>query len=113
MKPNVNSVTITGRIGNEVELHKTKNDTPVCNIRLCNKDHWTDKKTNEKKESDTWVTCVGWSWVAEEMNKQAKGEFVQVTGKITNRQRIKEITGKEPFVYTVTEIHVESISKLD
>lgn len=112
MKPNRNQVVLTGRIGNEPELSKTHNSTPVCNIRLCTTETWTDK-SGVKQTTETWVTAVGWNWIAEECIKFVKNDFIQITGSISNRQRIHKVEGQEDFKYIVTEIKIESISRLE
>jgi len=83
MKPNKNEVIITGKIGNEPELGKTRTSTPVCNTRLCSTETWTDRN-GEKQKTETWITVVGWNWIAEECVKYLKNDFVQITGSISN-----------------------------
>lgn len=113
MKKDTNKVTLRGKIGNDVKMSKTTNDTPVCNIRLCVEETFEDRKSGEKRTSETWITCVGWNFVAQEMNKFGKDQYVQVEGKISNRMRVHEVEGVEPFQYPVTEVKVATIFPID
>ena len=73
----LNSVTLIGRLGNDLTLKKTKNDHSVCELRVCTQ--W--------KEETEWTSCVAWRRDAEiACAFLNKGDQVCVEGRLHTRK---------------------------
>ena len=80
----VNSVTLVGRVGKEVESQDLNNKT-VAKFSLATTESYKDK-SGEKVENTTWHNIVVWGSLADICVKYLqKGSLVYLEGKITNR----------------------------
>ena len=101
----INSVVLTGRIGNNPELNRTSNGTSVCTISLAVQK--VRKPANGQPNAD-WIDCVMWRKTAEFICKYAgKGSKIAVKGsflsrswtdKSGNKQKRLEVNVEEAFV---------------
>lgn len=102
----INSVVLTGRIGNNPELKRTTNGTAVCTISLAVQK--VRKPTDGHPDAD-WIDCVLWRKTAEFICKYAgkgskiavKGAFVtrSWTDKNGNKQKRIEVNVEEAFTF--------------
>lgn len=73
----LNSVIITGRVGQDIELKTTGTGKSVCNLSLAVQN---DSQTN-------WIRCVAWEKTAEALSKFAhKGDRITIKGRIQTRE---------------------------
>jgi single-strand DNA-binding protein len=80
----VNSATLIGRVGKEVESAQANGKT-VAKFSLATTESYKDK-SGEKVETTTWHNIVVWGSLADVCAKYLqKGSLVYVEGKITNR----------------------------
>jgi single-strand DNA-binding protein len=80
----VNSATLIGRVGKEVESAQANGKT-VAKFSLATTESYKDK-SGEKVETTTWHNIVVWGSLADVCVKYLqKGSLVYVEGKITNR----------------------------
>jgi single-strand DNA-binding protein len=88
MARGVNSVTLVGNIGQDLEL-KNANGTPVVNFSLATTETWT--KDGQKQEKTEWHRVVCFRKLAEIVCQYAsKGRQVFVTGKLQTRKWEKD-----------------------
>lgn len=84
----INTITITGRLGQQPELHEFQSGSQVCSLSVAT-NHW-DKR--EGKELTTWLTVKVFGKSAEYVNNNAlKGGQVTINGTL----RIEEWTDKQ------------------
>ena len=78
----LNSITIMGRIGKDIELRRTNNGHAVCAFSLAVD---RDYKENGNKATD-WINCVAWRQNAEYVSKYGtKGRMVGLEGRLQSR----------------------------
>lgn len=76
----MNIVTLTGRLGADVELRQTQQGVSVCTFALA---------VNRPRTKDTtdWINCVAWRQSAEFLNRfTKKGDLIAVAGILTSRK---------------------------
>lgn len=101
----MNTVNLTGRLTNDVELKTTQNGKSVCSYNLA---------VNRPKVKDTtdFITCVTWNQGAEYLNKYAsKGDKVGVTGVLTSR-KWQDQNGNNRVSFEVVTDTVEILSNV-
>lgn len=77
----MNSVSITGRLGQDPELHHTSNSTPVTNLNVANNTGFGENRQTH------WLTVVCWKGQAEAVATYLKkGSQVAVNGRLTTRK---------------------------
>ena len=78
----LNSITIMGRIGKDIELRRTNNGHAVCAFSLAVD---RDYKENGNKATD-WINCVAWRQNAEYVSKYGtKGRMVCLESRLQSR----------------------------
>lgn len=99
----INTVVLSGRICNDIELRYTNSNKAVCNITLA-----VDKPFGNK-ETD-FFNIVAWDKKAEFLNNYlGKGRKITITGRLENRKW----EDKEGNNKTTTEIIVNDIDFAD
>ena len=77
----MNSISITGRLGQDPELRYTQTEKPVCNISVANTTGFGDNRQTH------WFTVVCWQGQAEAVAQYLhKGSQVGVTGRLQTRK---------------------------
>ena len=72
---------IIGTVGQDCELRYTQSGVPVASFSVAVNSSWTDKETNEKRESTRWYKVTCWRKLGEIANQYVKkGMSVMVTG---------------------------------
>lgn len=78
-----NKVILVGNLTRDPEVRYTTGGTAVCDISLAVNAHWTDKRTNERKEEVTFIDVTLWGRTAEIAGEYlAKGRPVLVEGRL-------------------------------
>ena len=102
----MNIVTITGRLGGDIELRQTQQGVSVATFTLA---------VNRPRSKDTtdWINCVAWRQNAEFLSRYAhKGDMVAVVGMLTVR-KYEDKDGNKRVAYEVLCDRVESLQKRD
>lgn len=75
----MNSINITGRVTNDIELKTTQQGTSVCSFTVA-----VDRPA--VKDKTDFIDCVAWRQKAEFLSKYfAKGDGIEITGVLTTR----------------------------
>lgn len=105
MASSINSIVISGNLGNEPEFNVTPNGTPVAKLSVAVSDY--DYSAKAAKTMWVRVTCFG--SLAERVEKYlSKGAKVGVTGRLS----IRDYTDKEGTKRTATEVVANDIAFL-
>jgi single-strand DNA-binding protein len=101
------TMTLTGNLVDDPELHFTPSGQPVANFRVASTPRYKDSQTGEWKDGESlFLTCVAWRQMAENIAESlTRGTRVIVTGKL--RQRSYET--KEGEKRTVYELQVDEV----
>lgn len=102
----MNIVTITGRLGADIELRQTQQGVSVATFTMA---------VNRPRAKDTtdWINCVAWRQNAEFLSRYAhKGDMVAVVGMLTVR-KYEDKDGNKRVAYEVLCDRVESLQKRD
>lgn len=100
----MNIVTLTGRLGADVDLRQTQQGVSVCTFALA---------VNRPRTKDTtdWINCVAWRQSAEFLNRfTKKGDMIAVAGILTSR-KYEDKQGAKRVVYEVVCDRVESLQR--
>ena len=98
----MNSVTMIGRLCQDVELRRTQNGTACCSFSLA-------VKRPRVKDTTDFHSCVVWQQGAEYLCQYGhKGDIVAVTGYLTTR----EWTDKDGNKRTTTEVTCDIVELL-
>jgi single-strand DNA-binding protein len=80
--PNINSLTIAGRLGNDPDLRYTQSGVPVANFDICNTRYFKNNN-GDKAEESCWVSVTVWEKLAEYVGEHLKkGSPVIVEGRL-------------------------------
>lgn len=102
----MNIVTITGRLGADVELRQTQQGVSVATFSLA-------VSRPRTKDTTDWINCVAWRQSAEFMSRHTKkGDMVAVVGMLTTR-KYEDKQGNNRVVYEVLCDRVESLQRRD
>ena len=108
----INKVILLGRVGNDIELKRTSNDTAVANISVATDEF---RKTQAGKQQvlekhTEWHRVVVFGALAEMCAEHLKkGRLVYVEGKLRTRN-YEDRNGNRKYI---TEVHAETIRFLD
>jgi single-strand DNA-binding protein len=82
----LNKVFLVGRVASDPETRTTPQGQQVCTFRVATNRTWTDKATNQKKESSQFHSIVLWRRLAEIASQYlTKGSMVLIEGRIETR----------------------------
>lgn len=96
----INKVTLIGHLGQDPEVRRLENGTPVGRFSVATSESYKDA-TGELKTDTEWHNVVVWRQLAELAERLLKkGTLVYVEGKITYRK----YTDKNGLERTVTDI---------
>lgn len=107
--PDINKVTIAGRLTRDSELRYLQQGTPVCSFSLAvSKKYKT--KAGETREDSLFVDVTVWGsageWVAENVKK---GHPVLVEGELKRREWQDKATGEQRSKLDITAKRVQSL----
>lgn len=96
----INTVTLTGNIGNELELRYTQTGTAVLELNLAVVSGFGDKKKTN------WIGCTLWGKTAESAKEYlGKGRKIAVSGRLNQDSWEDKDTGKKQSKTRVTVEH--------
>lgn len=80
--PNINTITVAGRLGGDPELKYTASGKAYCKFSVCHNRYWKDAQGNQVNEAHFFdVTC--WDRMAEYIGERIKkGRPVLVEGEL-------------------------------
>lgn len=74
---------IIGNVGRDPEMRYTQTGVAVCSFTVAVSRKWTDRNTNEQRESTVWFKVSAWRGLAETCNQYVKkGMQIMVAGDI-------------------------------
>ena len=105
-----NRVNLTGFLGNDAEVHTTRNNSSFTTFSLATKRSWKDRESGGFQSETTWHRCIAFGKLAQAAAALGKGAHVQIEGQIRNREYTPaNDAGKK----SITEIRILSLVKLD
>ena len=78
----MNKLELIGRIGNDLEVKKIKDDFNILEMSLATNEKWKDKNTQEEKEKTDWHVVKFFGSTVDNAKKFKKGDLVKVSGKL-------------------------------
>jgi single-strand DNA-binding protein len=102
----MNKVQLGGRLGADPEVKYLPDGKMVANVNIATSNDYKDKKDEWVKRPASWHRLVAFGDVAEQLAKYAKGNKLEVEGKIIYRSW----EDKEGNKRTTTEIQVWKIT---
>jgi len=100
----INSVVLTGRLGQDPEIKSTQSGKSVASLSLAVESGFGDKKKTD------WFRLVAWEKLADVIGEHLhKGSRIAVTGRLQAR----DYTDKQEQKRTVTEVVINSLEFLD
>ena len=103
----MNSVTLTGRLGRDIDFKYTQSGKAVASFSIAVTEKWTTD--GEKKERVDWVNIVAWGKLGELcVQYLSKGSKVLVQGKLQTRS-YDDKNGVKKYV---TEINAQTVEFL-
>lgn len=101
---NINIVAVTGRLGRDPQVMKTRDGKSVCNFSLAVK-----KRGSEESE---WIPFVAWGKAADIIGQYAKkGDELGVEGCITARNAVRDGLKYVEAKVLVREVYLPSKKK--
>jgi single-strand DNA-binding protein len=110
MSRGINKAILIGNLGGDPEVRYMPTGGAVANLTIATSESWTDKETNEKKESTEWHRLVIYGRLAEVAGEYLrKGSKIYIEGKLKTR-KWQDQQGVERYT---TEIVVNELQMLD
>lgn len=78
----MNSVNLTGRLGNDPEIKKTQEGKEFATFSLATSKYWKDKNTGEKKQQTQWHNIIVWGGLVNVVKFLEKGKETSLQGEI-------------------------------
>lgn len=102
-----NQVILIGRLGAAAETSTTQGGQDVANFNMATSEKWKDRDGNYQERTE-WHRIVVWGTLAKACATLAKGQLVQVVGRIQTRNF--EQGGQTKYI---TEIKAETVNFLE
>ena len=108
----VNKVILVGNLGADPEI-KQVNSAQVANVSLATSESWTDKATNQRKETTEWHRLVFWDKLADIADKYLKkGSQIYVEGKLQTRSW-DDPNGQKKWTTEIRVFQMQMLGKRD
>ena len=104
-----NRITLIGFTGADAIARQTKNNRSYAVLTLATKASWRDRQSGEFASRTEWHRAIAWGKLGDFAKTLTKGAHVQLEGEV----RYREYTDKQNVKRRVSEIHLDSILKLD
>ena len=105
----LNSVSLIGRLGKDLEVRTMNGGDSVANFSLATSESWKNK-AGEKQERVDWHRIIAWRQLADVCGKYLqKGSMVYVHGRVTYR----DWEDKDGVKRSTTEIVADKVEFLD
>jgi single-strand DNA-binding protein len=88
----MNKVILIGNLGQDPEIKRLQDGTPVANLSIATSESWRDKNTGERRERTQWHRIVVWGARDSEglvkviEQYLAKGDQIMVIGQLEHRK---------------------------
>lgn len=105
----INSVTVSGRTTEAIDLRQTGNGTPVANFQIAN--NRVKKQNNEWKEETAYITIQAWGKNAEFVAQQPKGTLIIVAGYLRQERWEQDGKTRSKLVVSANELVVSPRAK--
>lgn len=107
MAGSVNRVILVGNVGNDPEIHSTKDGREIANLSLATSVSWKDKDSGDKKEKTEWHRVVIFAEGLVKVVKEyvSKGSKLYVEGSLQTRKW----TDKDGVERYTTEVVVQGM----
>lgn len=93
--PDINKLTIAGRVGKDPELKYTQSGKAYCNFSLANTKYWRNA-AGERQEDTLWMNVTCWEKSAEFAAEHLhKGSPVMVEGRLKEESWTDRESGQE------------------
>lgn len=108
--PDINQVTIAGRLTRDPEVKYIESGTRLCNLNIvCSKKYST--KNGEKKEDTLFISCSLWGesgkWISDNLHK---GDAVLVDGSLKMDEWDDKATGQKRTALKINAHRVQSLA---
>lgn len=104
-----NRINLIGFTGTDAQLRTTQNHGSFAVLSIATKRSWLDKQSGERVSRTEWHRVIAWGKLSDFAKTLAKGSHVQLNGELRSRT----YTGKDSIRRRVSEIHLDSIRKLE
>lgn len=81
----MNSVQLSGNLARDPEVSYTKTGRAVARFTVATSHSYVDSQTNETKEMTSFINCVAWNKLGENVGQLHKGNRVFVEGRLASR----------------------------
>ena len=81
----MNSVQILGNLARDPDVKYTNTGRAVANFTVAASHRYFDNKTKEEKEVPSFINCVAWGKLGENVGQLQKGNRVFVEGRLQTR----------------------------
>lgn len=104
---------IIGNVGRADDLRYTQSGKAVFSFSVAVSSSWTDKQTNEKRESTNWYKVTAWEKHAESLVKYVKkGMSVMVSGSVQASAYL-DAEGKPQASLELTARDIQFLTRVD
>lgn len=101
----INTVVISGNLGQDPDLKYTQSGTAICNFSVAVNEYRKDKDSGESTQTTHWLRCCAFNRTAEVMAEYLhKGSKVTISGRLSTRQY-----EKDGVTHNVVEIIVRDL----
>lgn len=105
--PEINRVTLLGRLGRDPEIRQTNNGQPVASLSVATSESYKDSRGEWQKITD-WHKVVAWGdKLVSACAMMRKGSIVMVEGKLKTRSWEKD--GKKQYVTEINAVTVAPV----
>lgn len=103
----INTITLSGNVGKDIALQKTKNGKSVVRFSLAGS---AGRKENDNYKTE-WIICEAWNSLADRLANTPKGTSITVQGRIcTDAWQDGSVTKTRTFI-NVTGVEMPKASK--
>lgn len=108
--PQLNEVTLVGRLTMEPDLRYTPSGAAVLGLRIACDRFWRDKTSNESKKETSYFNCNVWGKAAEYHGKTLKkGMAVLVCGELRSRSWDDNKSGEKRYAVDIVAQRVSAL----
>lgn len=108
----MNSVQILGNLTRDPEIRYTASGRALASFSVATTYTYIDGKTNETKEMTSFVNCVAWGKLGENVGQLRKGNRVFVEGRIQSRSYETQDGQKRYVTEVVTNFVGQSLDSI-
>jgi len=103
MANDINTVALSGRLGQPLEIRYTPSGDAVTNFSLAVGRAYKKKNSDEWTTETSWIDCVAFKFIAERLAEKAlKGSLLSISGQLKTREWEDKSGNKRKS----TEVHI-------